>query len=78
MQVFNPDPGVWYANHVGQLLQVRTVLYVEKTARRVLLDYINGRRESVSIDGWFGLNLTLHFQDSGTYAGQGSQNILVE
>lgn len=53
-------PGYWYSNIVGQLQQVRVVLHEGKRPRRVVLENINGKRQSVDLDGWYRLDLTLH------------------
>ncbi len=53
-------PGYWYANIVGQLVQVRAVLYTNGVLTRILLEYINGRRDFVDPDGWRYLDLALH------------------
>jgi hypothetical protein len=55
-----PIPGYWYANIVGQLVQVRAVLYDKTRPCRIALEYINGRRQYVDLDGWRYLDLALH------------------
>ncbi len=60
MSVHNPIPGYWYANPTGQLMQVRAVLYKGTNASRTVLEYINGRRETLSMDDWCRLDLSLH------------------
>ncbi len=55
-----PIPGYWYANIVGQLVQVRAVLHTSGVATRIVLEYINGRRDFVDMDGWRYLDLVLH------------------
>ena len=60
MLVHQPIPGYWYANIVGQLMQVRAVLYEGLQCTRVTLEYINGRKECVDMDGWYRLDLSLH------------------
>jgi hypothetical protein len=55
-----PIPGYWYANIVGQLVQVRAVLYTGDRISRIVLEYINGRRDFVDMDGWLYLDLALH------------------
>lgn len=55
-----PIPGYWYANIVGQLVQVRAVLYTNGALSRIVLEYINGRRDFVDSDGWRYLDLALH------------------
>ena len=60
MLVYKPIPGYWYANIKGQLMQVRAVLYEGTKANRTILEYINGRRETVAIDDWYRMDLSLH------------------
>jgi hypothetical protein len=55
-----PLPGYWYTNMLGQLQQVRVVLLKGRRQRRILLESINGRRQTVDLDGWYRLELTLH------------------
>ena len=55
-----PIAGYWYTNIVGQLVQVRAVLYVSGRISRIVLEYINGRREFVNMHGWYYLDLALH------------------
>lgn len=55
-----PRPGYWYSNIVGQLQQVRVVLYEGGQQRCVLLENINGKRQLVDLDGWYRLDLALH------------------
>jgi hypothetical protein len=58
--VHQPIPGYWYTSTVGQLQQVRIVLHEGQQQSRVVLENINGRRRTVSMDGWYRLDLTLH------------------
>ncbi|WP_455234768.1 hypothetical protein [Thiogranum longum] len=60
MLVHQPIPGYWYTNIVGQLLQVRVVLHEGRREKRIVLENINGRRQTVDLDGWYRLDLTLH------------------
>lgn len=60
MLVHQPMPGYWYTNIVGQLHQVRVVLHEGLRQRRIVLENINGKRQSVDLDGWYRLDLTLH------------------
>lgn len=55
-----PIPGYWYTNLVGQLQQVRVVLHDGRRQNRIMLENINGRRQTVDLDGWYRLDLTLH------------------
>jgi hypothetical protein len=60
MQVQDPVPGYWYANEFGQLTQVRAVLYQDGEPQRVMVEYINSRRDLFGIDVWSRLGLCLH------------------
>ena len=60
MLVHQPIPGYWYANIIGQLQQVRVVLYHGAEQSRVVLENINGSRQVVDMEGWYRLDLTLH------------------
>ncbi|HHJ16316.1 MAG TPA: hypothetical protein ENJ80_06420 [Gammaproteobacteria bacterium] len=60
MLVHQPIPGYWYTDIVGQLQQVRVVLHEGRQQSRIMLENINGRRQSVDLDGWYRLDLTLH------------------
>ena len=55
-----PMPGYWYTNVVGQLQQVRVVLHAERRPKLVMLENISGKRQTVDLDGWYRLDLTLH------------------
>ena len=64
MLLRQPTPGYWYTNIVGQLLQVRVVLLEGRRQSRIMLESINGRRQTVDLDGWYRLDLTLHSPDA--------------
>ena len=55
-----PVPGYWYTNIAGQLIQVRAVLYGSGERCRIMLEYINGKRECVYMAGWSAMDLVLH------------------
>lgn len=55
-----PIPGYWYTNIVGQLQQVRVVLFDGHRQKLVVLENIGGKRQTVDLDGWQRLDLTLH------------------
>jgi hypothetical protein len=60
MLLHQPIPGYWYSNIVGQLQQVRVVLHEGRRQSRVILESINGKRQTVDLDDWYRLDLTLH------------------
>ena len=55
-----PIPGYWYSNFSGQLIQVRAIVYLAGQRRRIVLEDISGKRESVDVDSWHGMDLVLH------------------
>lgn len=55
-----PLPGFWYTNIVGQLIQVRALLYAGSRVTCVLVEYANGKREFVDMRGWYNLDLALY------------------
>lgn len=60
MTVYQPMPGYWYANTIGQLQQVRIVLHEAGQPSCLIIENINGQRQAVKIEEWKELNLTLH------------------
>ncbi|MGB5427761.1 MAG: hypothetical protein WBN95_13355 [Gammaproteobacteria bacterium] len=55
-----PIPGYWYSNFSGQLIQVRAIVYLAGKRRRVVLEDISGKRDSIDVDSWHGMDLVLH------------------
>ena len=55
-----PIPGYWYSNFSGQLIQVRALVYSSGERRLIILEDINGKRETVDIESWHGMDLVLH------------------
>ena len=55
-----PIPGYWYSNFSGQLLQVRAVVFLTGNLSRIILEDINGKRESVDFEYWRRMDLVLH------------------
>jgi hypothetical protein len=60
MLLHQPLPGYWYTNSIGQLQQVRVVLHEGRRQSRIMLENINGKRQTVDLDHWYRLDLTLH------------------
>lgn len=60
MGIHQPIPGYWYSNIVGHLQQVRAVLHEGGVATRLVLENINGARQTLDMNGWYQLDLTLH------------------
>jgi len=55
-----PIPGYWYSNFSGQLLQVRAVVFLAGKRSRIILEDINGKRQSVDFPSWRRMELVLH------------------
>jgi hypothetical protein len=55
-----PIPGYWYSNFSGQLIQVRAIVYLAGKRRRIVLEDISGKRDSIDVDSWHGMDLVLH------------------
>jgi hypothetical protein len=55
-----PIPGYWYSNFSGQLIQVRALVYSAGKRSLIVLEDINGKRETVNIESWHGMDLVLH------------------
>ena len=55
-----PIPGYWYSNFSGQLIHVRAIVYRAGRRRRIVLEDISGKRESIDVDSWHGMDLVLH------------------
>jgi len=55
-----PIPGYWYSNFSGQLIQVRALVYSSGECSLIVLEDINGKRETVDIESWHGMDLVLH------------------
>jgi len=63
-----PIPGYWYSNFSGQLIQVRALVFVQGKRNRIIIEDINGKRESIDFTLWRGMDLVLHSPvvDAGT------------
>ncbi len=55
-----PVVGYWYANVVGQLLQVRALMYRGKDMTCIAMEFTNGRKEYVDLAEWYALDLVQH------------------
>ena len=55
-----PIPGYWYSNFSGQLIQVRAVVFAQGKRNRIIIEDINGKRESIDFSLWRGMDLILH------------------
>ncbi len=50
----------WYVNLTGQLIKVVAVGYHEGELSKVVIEYINGKRQIIGIDTWNLLDLEMH------------------
>lgn len=73
MLLYQPSPGYWYADFTGQLQQVRVVLHEHGAMRRVVLENIAGQRQTISIDQWYLMSLTMHSPGSSGRRGKRQQ-----
>ncbi|MDH3900135.1 MAG: hypothetical protein OEU51_03710 [Gammaproteobacteria bacterium] len=55
-----PMPGYWYSNFSGQLIQVRAILFISGECRRIVLEDIRGKRDTIDTGDWKGMDLVLH------------------
>jgi hypothetical protein len=55
-----PIPGYWYSNFSGQLIQVRALVFTQGKRNRIIIEDINGKRESIDFTLWRGMDLVLH------------------
>jgi len=55
-----PIPGYWYSNMAGQLIQVRAIVFSSGRHSRIILEDISGRRQSVDLASWRGMDMVLH------------------
>ena len=60
-----PVPGYWYINRTGKLMRVRFVTFGESGIESVLIQYIEGSTQSISIDDWRCLDLVIPRYDQG-------------
>jgi len=55
-----PIPGYWYSNLAGQLIQVRAIVFSSGRRSRIILEDISGKRQSVDLVSWRGMDMVLH------------------
>jgi len=55
-----PIPGYWYSNLAGQLIQVRAIVFTAGKRSRIILEDISGKRQSVDLTSWRGMDMVLH------------------
>lgn len=52
-----PVVGDWYVDHSGMLVKVRLAVYRHEYLSTLLLEYLDGQRQIISIDEWYCLEL---------------------
>lgn len=52
-----PVVGNWYTNQGGELLRLRLAVYRHEYLSALLLEYLDGRREIISIGSWYSMEL---------------------
>jgi hypothetical protein len=60
-----PVPGYWYINRTGKLMRVRFVTFGVNGMESVLIQYIEGSTQTISIDDWRCLDLVIPRYDLG-------------
>lgn len=55
-----PLISTWYVNLTGQLIKVLALSYSDGKLSRVVIEYINGKRQIIGIDTWYLLDLEMH------------------
>ena len=64
-ELHEPVPGYWYINRTGKLMRVRFVAHGVNGIESVLIQYIEGATQSISIDDWRCLDLVIPRYDQG-------------
>ena len=59
-----PLVGNWYVNLTGQLIKVIAVGFADGRISKVVIEYINGKRQIVAIDTWNLLDLEMHLYNA--------------
>lgn len=60
-----PVPGYWYINRTGKLMRVRFVTFGVNGMESVLIQYIEGSTQTISIEDWRCLDLVIPRYDQG-------------
>ncbi|MFP3873866.1 MAG: hypothetical protein ACLFQT_03540 [Thiohalophilus sp.] len=53
----DPVVGNWYTNRNGELLRLRLAVYRHEYLSALLLEYLDGHREIISLGDWYALEL---------------------
>lgn len=57
MTTESPIIGAWYVNPSCQFVKVWAIVYVYGRPKKVVLSYLSGIQEVVSLNGWYDLEL---------------------
>ena len=60
-----PVPGYWYINRTGKLMRVRFVSHGKNGVESILIQYIEGATQTISIEDWRCLDLVIPRYDQG-------------
>ncbi len=55
-----PVVGNWYMNLSGQLIKVWALGYSSGQVRKVVIEYLNGKRRIIGIGDWWSMDLEVH------------------
>lgn len=55
-----PVVGNWYMNLSGQLIKVWALGYTAGQVRKVVIEYLNGKRRIIGIGDWWSMDLEVH------------------
>jgi hypothetical protein len=53
----DPEVGSWYVNRNGKLVKVRLAVYRHEYLSALLLEYLDGQHQIISINDWYCLEL---------------------
>lgn len=65
MYSHKPKPGYWYINRTGKLMKVKMVMHNTEGPSAVLIQYIEGTSQTISINDWRCLDLVVPQYDHG-------------
>ncbi len=55
-----PTANTWYVNPTGKLIKVRMLSYTQGKLMAVLIEYLEGTSQCVSVEDWNKLDLNKH------------------
>ena len=54
----DPVPDSWYVNRTGKVVKVRCLLYLEGCLDAVIIETLEGRRNSINLEYWYELHMS--------------------